>query len=80
MKNAVALAAVAMTSLAACNANRRVGNMEATRNRPVAHLTEAAIRNHVRLKLRSFERRRGDLLWVRYRVRRGKAPLAGARR
>jgi 4-carboxymuconolactone decarboxylase len=49
MKSAIALAAVAMTSLAACNANRRVGDMEATRNRPVAHLTEAAIRNHEEL-------------------------------
>lgn len=49
MKNAIALAAVAMTSPAACNANKRVGDMEATRNRPVAHLTEAAIRNHEEL-------------------------------
>jgi 4-carboxymuconolactone decarboxylase len=49
MKNAIAFAALAMTSLAACNANRRVGDMEATRNRPVAHLTEAAIRNHEEL-------------------------------
>ncbi len=49
MKNAVALAAVAMTSLAACNAKRRIGDMEATRNRLVAHLTEAAIRNHEEL-------------------------------
>lgn len=49
MKNAVALAAVAMTSLAVCSANRRIADMEGTRNRPVAHLTEAAIRNHEEL-------------------------------
>jgi hypothetical protein len=49
MKNAVALAAVAMTSLVACNATKRIGDMEATTNRPVAHLTEAAIRNHEEL-------------------------------
>jgi 2,5-diamino-6-(ribosylamino)-4(3H)-pyrimidinone 5'-phosphate reductase len=32
------------------------------------------------LKLLSVERRRGDLLWVRYRVRRGRALVADARR
>jgi 2,5-diamino-6-(ribosylamino)-4(3H)-pyrimidinone 5'-phosphate reductase len=32
------------------------------------------------LKLVSVERRRGDLLWVRYRMRRGKTRAAGARR
>jgi 4-carboxymuconolactone decarboxylase len=49
VKPAIALAAVALTSLAACTTRRRVGDMEANRNRPVAHLTEAAIRNHEEL-------------------------------
>ena len=46
MKPAIALAAVALACLAACTANREVGEMEANRHRPVAHLTDAAIRNH----------------------------------
>lgn len=45
----IALTAVLMTSLAACSANKRVGDMETTRNRPVARLTEAAVRNHEEL-------------------------------
>lgn len=45
----IALTAVVMTSLAACSANKRVGDMETTRNRPVARLTEAAVRNHEEL-------------------------------
>jgi 4-carboxymuconolactone decarboxylase len=49
VKLAIAMAAVALMSPAACTTNRRVGGMEANRNRPVAHLTEAAIRNHEEL-------------------------------
>jgi 4-carboxymuconolactone decarboxylase len=49
VKPAIAMAAVALTSLVACNTNRRVGDMEANRNRPVAHLTDAAIRSHEEL-------------------------------
>jgi 4-carboxymuconolactone decarboxylase len=49
MRPATALATAALTSLAACATNRRVVEMEANRNRPVAHLTEAAIRNHEEL-------------------------------
>jgi 4-carboxymuconolactone decarboxylase len=49
MRPAIAVAVVALTSLAACNTNRRVGDMESEKNRPVAHVTEAAIRNHEEL-------------------------------
>lgn len=79
MKNAVALAAVAMTSLAACNANKRIGDMEGTRNRPVAHLTDAAIRNHEELfpgyKSKVIET---DPELIEIGGRRGKARIAGA--
>lgn len=46
MRPAFALAAVATASLAACTAHRRTGNLDTSTTRPVAHLTEAAIRNH----------------------------------
>jgi len=49
VKPAIAMAAVALMSLAACTTTRRVREMEANRDRPVAHLTEVAIRNHEEL-------------------------------
>jgi 4-carboxymuconolactone decarboxylase len=49
MKSSTALAAVALTLLAACNANKRIGTMESEKNRPTAHLTDAAIHNHEEL-------------------------------
>ena len=49
MKQAIAVAALTLTSLAACSAHTRIGEMDSTRNRPVAHLTEAAVRNHEQL-------------------------------
>jgi alkylhydroperoxidase/carboxymuconolactone decarboxylase family protein YurZ len=49
VKPAIAIAGVALMSLAACTTTRRVREMEANRDRPVAHLTEVAIRNHEEL-------------------------------
>ncbi|WP_242352305.1 MULTISPECIES: carboxymuconolactone decarboxylase family protein [unclassified Anaeromyxobacter] len=48
MKQVIAVAALTLTSLAACSAHSRI-EMNSTRNRPVAHLTEAAVRNHEQL-------------------------------